>query len=211
LTQEGSLTDLEGRRCFLLDLGKVLIGIDFRPFGDKMLKLTGLGYEPLREAIMADGLSHQFETGRIAEKEFHAEICRRVGAAIPWDEFKAAWNSIFIPEPLLSDALVSRLAQQRPLWALSNTNALHFDYIRRHFPILRHFTGFVLSFEVGCAKPQPEIFHAALERAGVEPGGALFIDDLGPNVEAARGLGINAFQFLSPDQFVEELRGRHIL
>jgi putative hydrolase of the HAD superfamily len=49
---------------------------------------------------------------------------------------------------------------------------------------------FILSGEVGCAKPDPRIFEIALERVGAEPANALFIDDTPGHVAAARALGI---------------------
>lgn len=48
----------------------------------------------------------------------------------------------------------------------------------------------VLSCEAGCAKPDRRIYEIALALLGVEPGRALFIDDVPVNVEAARTLGM---------------------
>ena len=60
-------------------------------------------------------------------------------------------------------------------------------------------------------KPDPRIFAAALERAAAPASDALFVDDLEVNVEAARGLGIDAFRFRDKEQFVAELRARGLL
>lgn len=48
---------------------------------------------------------------------------------------------------------------------------------------------FVLSFEVGAVKPNPEIFHTALSRLGVPPNDALMIGDSEEADGAARALG----------------------
>lgn len=48
----------------------------------------------------------------------------------------------------------------------------------------------VLSCEVGCAKPDPRIYQLTLERLGVAPGQALFVDDVSDNVEAAESVGM---------------------
>lgn len=195
-------------RCVLLDLGRVLVDINFNSFGDRMRALTGMEAEQLRAAITGDGLAHRYEVGLLEDKEFYREVCRRVNLHIPWDQLVEAWNSIFIPTPLLPEELITALAQRCPLWVVSNTNRIHFGFIRCHYPILRFFKGFILSYEVGLAKPDPAIFRLALVKAGVAAGEALFVDDLSINVEAAKGLGIDAFQFLNPDQFVRELRDR---
>jgi putative hydrolase of the HAD superfamily len=50
----------------------------------------------------------------------------------------------------------------------------------------------VLSCEVGAAKPDPAIFEAALERLGVAPDEALFVDDQQDYCDGAAALGIRA-------------------
>jgi len=198
-------------RCLLLDLGRVLVDIDFRRFGDRMRVLTGLDAEQLRTAMMGDGLAHNYEIGLLEDIQFFREVCMRLNSDIPWDQFVDAWNSIFIETPLVPEGLIAALAKKCSLWVVSNTNRIHFDFISRHYPVLRLFEGFILSYEVGLAKPDPGIFRIALARAGVEAREALFVDDLSANVDAAKGLDIDAFQFLNTDQFLGELRDRKLL
>jgi FMN phosphatase YigB (HAD superfamily) len=50
----------------------------------------------------------------------------------------------------------------------------------------------VLSFEVGTMKPEPAILQVALERLGAAPAGAVLVDDLAANLDAARALGMGA-------------------
>ena len=65
----------------------------------------------------------------------------------------------------------------------------------------------IISAEVGLAKPDPRIYLLALERLGVQPEEAIFVDDLQVNIEAARRLGIRAIQFQSNEQFFKEIKG----
>ena len=44
-------------------------------------------------------------------------------------------------------------------------------------------------------KPDPEMFHRALEVIGSLPSQAVFVDDLLENVLAARSVGITSYQF----------------
>jgi FMN phosphatase YigB (HAD superfamily) len=48
----------------------------------------------------------------------------------------------------------------------------------------------ILSFEVGAAKPSPEIYRAALERLDVRAGDAMFVDDQAAYCDGAAALGI---------------------
>jgi putative hydrolase of the HAD superfamily len=50
----------------------------------------------------------------------------------------------------------------------------------------------VLSCEVGAAKPEPAIYQLALDRLGVDPGQAVFVDDQASYCEGATALGITA-------------------
>lgn len=56
---------------------------------------------------------------------------------------------------------------------------------------------YVLSFEVGAAKPDPRIFEAALARLDVDPADALMVGDSEENDGAARALGC-AFALVDP-------------
>ncbi|NWG13596.1 MAG: HAD family phosphatase [Acidobacteria bacterium] len=201
----------ETPRCLYLDLGRVIIDIDPRRFAANMLNLAGVGREQLQAVFLDEGLAHRFESGAMTDEEFHQEACRRIGRAISWPDFLSAWNSIILPHTILPEDLVLRISRKIPLWAISNTNSIHFNYIRQHFPILDHFSGFVVSHEVGALKPDPQIFLAALNKAGVQAEEALFTDDQEENVEAARRLGIRTFRFQDPSHFVAELQRRGIL
>ncbi|MFD3789127.1 HAD-IA family hydrolase [Streptomyces cyaneofuscatus] len=50
----------------------------------------------------------------------------------------------------------------------------------------------VYSHEIGINKPDPRAFEAACAALGVRPEDCLFVDDVLVNVEAARGLGMQA-------------------
>ena len=59
-------------------------------------------------------------------------------------------------------------------------------------------------------KPEPEIFRAAIERAGCSPKECFYTDDIEAFVVAAREQGIDAVQFESPAQIEREMNARGI-
>jgi FMN phosphatase YigB (HAD superfamily) len=190
--------------CLMLDVGRVLLDLDPRQFARRMQDLTGMSEERLGRVFLKNGLVQDYETGRIDDSEFHRRVCEKCGVDIPRRDFEDAWNSIFDRQPILSEKLLSDLSAKLRMYVVSNTNRMHFDYIATHYSFLRHFRGYVLSHEVGTLKPE-------LRRARAQPYEALFVDDQPANVDAARRMGIDAFQFLSPDQFERELRLRNLL
>lgn len=192
--------------CALVDLGNVLVKIDYAPLAERVRSLTGIGPDQLRATFFADHLVYRYESGLISSAEFHTGLCRRMGCEVPWDQFVSAWNSIFLPEPILDDGLLDRLTARLDLWVISNTNPLHFEYLREHYGFFRYFKGFVLSYQAGALKPDPAIFARAVEKTGIEAARTLFVDDQNANVEAARALGFHAFQFVDALRFAEQLR-----
>lgn len=66
----------------------------------------------------------------------------------------------------------------------------------RHFELAEYFDRFYVSASMGLSKPDPQIFRHVLESEGIaDPARMLFIDDLGPNITAARKLGIRTVWF----------------
>ncbi len=198
-------------RCGLLDLGNVLVKFDLSRLGEQMQSLTGIGPDQLRAAFAADNLAYRFESGRMDDSEFLGEVCRRLGREIRRERFEAAWNSIFLREPILGDDLLARLAARLDLWIISNTNPIHFQYIRKNFSFFRHFKGCILSYESGALKPDPAIFVRAVEKTGLEAGRTLFVDDMQINVDAARNLGFEAIRFVDPPSFMAQLRALKLI
>jgi HAD superfamily hydrolase (TIGR01509 family) len=113
-------------------------------------------------------------------------------------------------------------------WSADDVNWQLLDYIRklhRHYRVgllsnawddLRQtmhmrwnivglFDELIISAEVKMVKPNPRIFHLAVERLGVQPSEAVFIDDIEENVEAARREGLFAIRFQDTQKTLDEL------
>jgi HAD superfamily hydrolase (TIGR01509 family) len=63
----------------------------------------------------------------------------------------------------------------------------------------------VFSSRVGLCKPEPAIFELALQRFGLAPADAVFLDDHAANVHAARALGLPTIHFSDAAQAGAEL------
>jgi epoxide hydrolase-like predicted phosphatase len=68
------------------------------------------------------------------------------------------------------------------------------------------FDTMVISAEVHLVKPDPRIFHLAVERLQVLPVEAVFVDDIAENVKAAEKAGLQAIQYKELDQTLSELK-----
>jgi FMN phosphatase YigB (HAD superfamily) len=195
-------------KTILFDIGNVIIPFDFKAAYQRMAELAGCAVEEVPARIRATGLVAPFERGEIEPEPFVRALCAALQLEITYQQFCEWWSSIFLAEPLVPEALLEDLGRRHRLLALSNTNAIHFGMVKEAYPLLRHFDGFVLSHEVGAAKPDPKIYAAAIARAECSAAECFFIDDLSVNVDAARSQGMDAVQFFSAEQVERELRAR---
>ncbi len=198
-------------RTLIFDLGRVIVPFDFRRGYARMAERCGLEPEEVRARLKSDGLVHAFESGAIDGYEFHRQVARLLETDVAYDEFREIWFSIFLPETLVPDSLLEALHARYRLVLLSNTNVIHFEMIRKRYPILRHFDAFVLSYEAGAMKPDPRIYAAAIEAAQCAPAECFYTDDIPEFVEGARQAGIDAAVFEGAEALERDLRARGVV
>jgi FMN phosphatase YigB (HAD superfamily) len=187
------------------DLGNVLVQVN--PLRT-CLRVKGgdeVAARRLLERLVHSPEQEAFELGELTPEAFHRRLAAAGVVDLPYPAFRDAWVDIFTPIDA-SFRLLETVHDQRPCWLLSNTDALHFEYIERRWGVRRFLAGAILSYEVRARKPQREIFQAATERAGVRPDRAGFIDDMAEHVHGARLLGIDAVQFTGPADLRQWLR-----
>lgn len=105
------------------------------------------------------------------------------------------------------DILTSLVDQSVPIHAITNFSAEKFPSEVERWPFLAQFGVTVVSGEERLIKPNPAIYHALLERAGLAAERAVFIDDSQKNIDGARAIGMHAIHFTSPSDLREALRG----
>jgi glucose-1-phosphatase len=198
-------------KAIIFDLGNVIVPFDFKRGYTAMELLCPYAASEIPKRIRTTDLVQRFETGQIASKSFVKELCRLLELPVSHEQFCDLWTSVFLPHTLIPESLLANLARQYRLVLLSNTNEIHFQMIRRNYPLLDHFDHFVLSYEVGALKPSRRIYEEAVARAGCRPDECFFIDDVELFVEGARQAGLEAVRFENYSQLETELRRQSIL
>jgi putative hydrolase of the HAD superfamily len=186
------------------------VPFDFHRGYARLEALYGIPAAEIPARLAGSPLVADFESGKIAPRDFVARFCSHLNVEIPYQDFCDIWSSIFLPDPLIPEAMLQGIARSYTLVLLSNTNAIHFEMLVKAYPLLRHFHSYVLSYEVGAMKPLPLIYQRAIEAAGCRPGECFFADDIEANVEAAKAQGMDAVQFQSAAQIESELRQRGV-
>jgi putative hydrolase of the HAD superfamily len=187
------------------DLGNVLIRVDHGRFCRRLGELAGIAPGDVYGAVFESDLEPDYDAGRLSSQEFYQEVCRLFQIDLPFPLFCEWWQDIFDPMEGMEE-VVEALTALYPLFLLSNTNAIHFPYIYRCFPLLGRLRRFILSYQVGSRKPEPAIYQALIQEIDRPPEQCLFVDDKAPFVEAAKTHGLTAWQFTSVQDFIDRLR-----
>lgn len=191
-------------RAVFFDLGNVLVFHDDAVLFSRLSAWGGAPVDVIRERVLA--LWDAINRGQLAGDDLRRAVCRAAGSEIPMEPaaFLTLWNCHFrINEAILPH--VENLLSRTRVFLLSNTNALHFEPLRKKLPILDRFAGLVLSYELGLAKPDRKIFEAACRKAEVDPEEAAFFDDVPAFTQAALATGMMGRVFGPLDRFIADL------
>jgi len=196
---------MPGIEVVFLDLGNVLVFHDDDVLFRRLSQYGGDPLDVIRERLLA--LWDPLNRGVLADEQLRRAISQASGATTVMDAetFFQVWTCYFrIHQEILP--IVETLLSRTRVALISNTNEIQWQFLRPQLPLLERFCDRVLSYELGMAKPDPEIFWAALRRVGSPPPEACaFFDDVPSFVEAARTLGIQAEVFTDAANFRVQL------
>jgi glucose-1-phosphatase len=135
-------------KAVLLDIGGVIVPYNYDNAYDALAGVCGLGPGVIKRVVSDSALYPEFESGKLAPAKFADSVCRLLRCHMPVEEFYQIWRSIFLPTALSAECTLARVAERFRLIAVSDTNLIHFPYVRNRYPELSHFHAFALSFEV---------------------------------------------------------------
>ncbi len=144
-------------------------------------------------------------TGAITADELWQRVGPRLGLHTP--SALAAFRQRFFADERLDPgvlALLRRLRGRYKTALLSNAPDDLPEWLER-LGIAGLFDVIVVSALEGVAKPDPRIYHLTLERLGIAPREAVFVDDAARNVTAAAAVGIHAVHFTTRDEVERQL------
>jgi len=195
-------------KSVIFDLGRVLIDFDHRISARKIAARSKMGEDEILKLFFDSPLTAAFEAGKTAPEEFFLQIKELLALRMGYEEFIPAWNEIFFFSEKNRQVytLALKLKKQYKTALLSNVNILHFEYIKKAFPILDAFHEVIASFEVGCVKPSACIYNSALKLLETRPDETFYTDDREELILGARSLGIKGFTFKGIEQLKNDLQ-----
>jgi len=192
-------------RAVVFDIGGVL---EFTPpLGTAGKWEVRLGLPPGALASRLGGLFGAGNVGAVTEAEVH----RGVGELLAIDEPTVdAFMTDLWTEYLgsLNTELTAYFAGLRPAYRtgiISNSFVGAREREQERYGFGQLTDVIIYSHEAGISKPDPRIYHLACDRLGIRPEEMIFLDDVEPNVAAARDLGAHGILFTSTAQAIADI------
>ena len=195
----------------VFDVGKVLFEWDLRYLFAKLI---------------ADRDELEFFVTQVVTPEWHFQhdacralddmVAERITEFPEYAKLIAVYANRFnetIPGPVTGSLeIVQELAESGvPLFAITNFGAEFCEGFRPTQPIFDLFQDIIVSGAEKLVKPDPAIYALALQRFGIRPGQAIFIDDNHANVISARENGFATHHFRDAASLRAELVALNLL
>jgi len=194
-------------KAVIFDVGGVLVRTEDPAPRERLAAEHGLSVKELYDIVFGSDTWGLVQLGSITSDDHWQAVGHRMGLVRP--DGANAFRAAFFAGDRLDRELLDLIRQLRARYKialLSNAPGNLRHWIVREWEVpVNTFDEIVVSAEEGIMKPDPEIYCIALDRLGVLPQEAIFVDDFVENVEAARALGIKAIHFTSPEALRTEL------
>ena len=200
---------LVSHRAVIFDLGGVVLGSPLHAIARYEREL-GIPEGFINRVVVDTGPAggwSRLERGELSMEDFFAAFdrdCENAGQRISARDLMERIAESSAPRPLMLEAI--RRIRARGLRTAALTNNWAEDDGREGTKLLEpHFDVFVESSVLGLRKPDPRIYEHTCREIGVEPPQAVFLDDIGRNLKAARAMGMATIKVVEPAQALSEL------
>lgn len=192
-------------RAVFFDLGGVLLRTEFQAPRQRLAERLGMEYDDLDKVVFDSDSGARAAVGEITADEHWISVLKRLKQ--PASELEAIRREFFAGD-VLDRTLLDYLRSLRGRYKtglISNAWGDLRDYIVRE-KFEDAFDAMVISAEVGAAKPDPRIFEIALEKLGVKPQEAVFVDDFLVNIEGCKKVGMKGIHFKDAESTLQQLK-----
>jgi epoxide hydrolase-like predicted phosphatase len=193
-------------RAVFWDIGGVIVRTHDWSGRSRWEKQIGLQPHELERIVFSGAMGKQASVGQASADDVWTWVLDHLG--LPESDRHSLKHDFFDGDKV-DEELVAFIRSLRPSYltgVISNAWPETRRWLENEWLIADAFDQIVISAEVGVAKPDPRIFHLALDGLEVTPKESVFIDDFDANVKAAREIGIYSIFFRDPEQTIEELR-----
>lgn len=194
-----------GIEAVIWDFGGVLLRTEDYAPRRALAQRYGMTLGEIEDFVYSGESGDRAQRGEISVEQHWENQRARLGLSPA--EFQAFREQFWGGDRLDTDlvAYIRRLRESYKTGLLSNAFSDLRRVVTETWKFADAFDEMIISAEVGLVKPDPRIYHLALERLGVTPEAAVFIDDFSRNVDGARAVNLKAIHFKDPQQACAEL------
>lgn len=197
-------------RNLMFDLGNVIVDIDIE---GAYARLKALFRNDADEATIHKALL-DYECGKISTELFINRLLSQCDHTVQAIDIIDAWNSMLIDVPAHRLDMLRQLRESYNVALLSNTNALHIEWVHRFVKSrynVQDFEGTYFdqpfySHIVGDRKPNASLFHYLVNEAMMIPELTLYMDDVQENLDVAGEFGFQTHLVVPGEEVGEYLR-----
>lgn len=192
--------------AILFDIGGVLVRTENRTPRAQLATRLGTTYEALANLVFSGEQGLRAQRGEVSSEELW-ETVRQVLHLSP-TEVPEVKRLFFAGDRLDTELLdyIRSLHTRYKTGIISNATDDTRQVIEGRWNMADAFDCIILSAEVCLMKPDPRIYQLAIDRLGVAPAEALFVDDMLVNIEGARSVGLNAIHYLGNGPLFNDLQ-----
>jgi glucose-1-phosphatase len=193
-------------RCIVSDLGNVIVKNHEQRVCTGLARHSSLTAAQIQKRFIDRGAYNAIQKGKITRRQLYDTAVRRLRlSGLSQQQFERILADMLTPNVFVQK-LMRELARTYKMVLLSNTDSIHYEHIRKRYPVLRLFSRHVLSYKLGVMKPLRRIYLEAARQARCEPQECVFIDDLRENAQGASKAGMHGVWYRTNRQLVSDLR-----
>jgi glucose-1-phosphatase len=192
-------------KVVFFDLGGVIVRTEFQAPRQQLADRLGIDYDDLSKLIFDSESSLRASTGELSSEEHWVSVIQRLKRP---DTERQTIRDEFFAGDIVDRTLVEYIRSLRGKYKtglISNAWSDLRDFILRE-KFADAFDEMIISAEVKAMKPAPKIFQIALERFGVKPKEAVFVDDFYANIEGCEKVGMKGIHFKDAESTLEQLK-----
>ena len=192
-------------RTVIWDMGGVFIRTEDPAPRQALAQRLGMERMQLEDLVFDGESGKRAQKGEISFDEHWENLLRILGLPVEarQDFFDQFWGGDYLDRELVDYA--RQLRKHYKVGLLSNAFGDLRQTVVETWKIADAFDEMIISAEVGMMKPDARIFALAVERLGVAPQEAVFIDDFKHNVKGAQAAGLFAIHFQNSLQVRQDL------
>jgi len=192
-------------KAVFFDLGGVIVRTEFQAPRQQLAEKLGMEYDDLDRIVFNSDSGRKASMGEISSAEHWASVLQRLKR--PASEISLIRDEFFAGD-IVDRTLLEYIRSLRGKYKtgiISNAWSDLRDFITRE-KFGDAFDDMIISAEVGAMKPEPKIFQIALERFGVKPKEAVFVDDFYVNIEGCEKVGMKGIHFRDVESTLAQLK-----